>query len=118
MLLAPGGVGLLLLLGTNTLRGGPERVYFPGLVFHREAERNQFLVDRYSKHLRAMREPSLRELAQHELSLSFRRLARRSGLSAVLELEAVDAGLQLRSDGAPSGLGARGGDEIDFPLAG
>lgn len=63
-LLSLGGLILILLVGSRTLPRRSEPVYFPELVFHREPERNELVVDWYTKHLRAMAESSLWERAQ------------------------------------------------------
>lgn len=42
--------------------------YFPNLVFASDKEDNDFVVDWYSKHLRAMKEPSLWKLSERDRS--------------------------------------------------
>ena len=42
--------------------------FFPDRIFGRDQEENDFVVEWYSKHLRAMKEPSLWKLAQNDRS--------------------------------------------------
>ena len=42
--------------------------FFPDRIFDRDKEENDFFVEWYSKHLKAMKEPSLWKLAQNDRS--------------------------------------------------
>src|SRR4051794_40881868 len=51
-----------------------EERFFPDLVFDANKEHNDFIVDWYSKHLKAMKEPSLWKLCEKDRSVTVYRL--------------------------------------------
>jgi hypothetical protein len=51
-----------------------EERFFPDLVFDANKEHNDFIVDWYSKHLKAMKEPSLWKLCEKDRSATVYRL--------------------------------------------
>jgi hypothetical protein len=60
------GLVLIPLIGLPTYFSRPGEPYFPDLAFHQDKERNEFNVEWYTKHLRAMREPSLWKLSRSD----------------------------------------------------
>lgn len=68
------GVPGLVALAAWAVRSDREPIYFPEHAFDQGDESNAFTVDWYSKHLKAMREPSLWELAQGDRDITSYRM--------------------------------------------
>jgi hypothetical protein len=60
------------MLATNPIayprQAEADEPFFPDLVFYENKERNDFIVDWYSKHLKVMKEPSLWKLSETDRS--------------------------------------------------